>query len=770
MAPPADRIRHLVVGVDFGTTNSGFCYVDVDAARTTSSGVDVALECVNFHGAGQYGQLDESVNYPKVASVVCYATPGELGCSCQPATTRATTTDSEGAEAIGYRWGPQVDIKCPEKCRYFKLCFDYAAGNYRSSRELRPSTRGEVEISQQASGGSSGFPRPPVQIVGDYLKAMRLYFYSQLRERYPGEPVEDFEIDWTFTYPAFFTEVMIAELGGLLVQCGFANPEGSQPSFMLEPSAAIFNVLQIQKMKKESKSRSDWQSENIGPLQASSLTTEEPNPAEIEVGDIVVVCDAGGGTTDLQAFRIDSLGSGEVAQKPKFELSQLFKNKGLLVGSIDVNEEFEKVLKDIRKFVPLEIGGAGQGEEFEREIASARQDFELAKLDFYASGELSDNDVIQMIPFPSLGQASCERANIVCGCYYLTSKIMKLMFQPVLRELLLGLMQYTQELQRSTVSSSEPAAQIKSLVCVGGLCASPYVELRLREWAKEQHYDVITPQTSQDRIAAIMNGATQHRLQHLVTNKPPIKNVIASSDYGFVIDVPYDHEHGVDPGVENPNFYDDEFTGERMTRGHIRWLVKRGESFLAKEDDLGRFGHTAMMRHKVRCAQKPTSLIWKYQVVRTEVPKHNLPNMRRGRESGESNIVDMLTIEIDPKEIDIKRKGRKVMVKRRINANQTNANTANHSWHSRFTRRSRRPNTSKHMLTYYEIDLDLKIILFSGGGVLAEAFVVPEPGYQDQKPSRLKTFLKWIPGKAKGKTAEFRERSRGRFRTAVDGG
>lgn len=67
----------------------------------------------------------------------------------------------------------------------------------------------------------------------------------------------------------------------------------------------------------------------------------EPEAAahKIEVGDTIVVCDAGGGTVDLISYTA-------MALKPKLEVIEATPGTGSLCGSTFLNRRFEKFLED----------------------------------------------------------------------------------------------------------------------------------------------------------------------------------------------------------------------------------------------------------------------------------------------------------------------------------------------------------------------------------------------------------------------------------------
>lgn len=60
----------------------------------------------------------------------------------------------------------------------------------------------------------------------------------------------------------------------------------------------------------------------------------------MQIGDALVICDAGGGTVDLISYEITQL-------KPCLELKELVPSKGGMAGSLGLNMRFEQAVKQL---------------------------------------------------------------------------------------------------------------------------------------------------------------------------------------------------------------------------------------------------------------------------------------------------------------------------------------------------------------------------------------------------------------------------------------
>lgn len=73
-------------------------------------------------------------------------------------------------------------------------------------------------------------------------------------------------------------------------------------------------------------------------------------------------------------------------------------------------------------------------------------------------------------------------------------------------------------------------------------------------------------------IAAVMRGAVQHKFQERIQHSPPTLAIVQRSSFGYVLDEEYDPARHT---IHLNYSVDDAFTGRKMARQQIRWLVRK---------------------------------------------------------------------------------------------------------------------------------------------------------------------------------------------------
>jgi hypothetical protein len=126
------------------------------------------------------------------------------------------------------------------------------------------------------------YSRDATTLVSDYLTALRKQTLSCLRQKYGQHPINQAQIDWVITTPAVWSlrakddTLRCAEKAGM--------GKGRSITIVSEPEAAAAYAIKMME------------------------------PLSLQVGDNIVVCDAGGGTVDLITYRILSLSPLEVEE------------------------------------------------------------------------------------------------------------------------------------------------------------------------------------------------------------------------------------------------------------------------------------------------------------------------------------------------------------------------------------------------------------------------------------------------------------------------
>ncbi|KAK2072966.1 hypothetical protein P8C59_007283 [Phyllachora maydis] len=318
--------------------------------------------------------------------------------------------DAAPGTAPGVRWGFQFKAE-ESRLRCIKLFLD-------RSQKL-PFYVSPLETAAQLKR----YNKTVVDAVGDYLTQMHRHTMDTLTRRYGAGLMASTQVDFVLTCPAVWsdaaknTTLQAAERAGMGAR--------SRIQMISEPEAAAVYTLKC--------------------LQ----------PNQLSVGDNVIVCDGGGGTVDLIAYKILSL------KPPRVEESAV--GTGGLCGSAFLNFGFEEHVRNRlgpRRFDEMK---ARKGKTWQMGL---RYFEDVVKRSFH-----EDDDQEVNIPFPGL--ADDEEVGLDSGFLVMTADQIKAIFEPVVKEVC--------ELVQGQVDSLRAKGGVVSgIILVGGFGQSDYLYRRLR--------------------------------------------------------------------------------------------------------------------------------------------------------------------------------------------------------------------------------------------------------------------------------------------------
>ncbi|EHA22088.1 hypothetical protein ASPNIDRAFT_139705, partial [Aspergillus niger ATCC 1015] len=295
----------------------------------------------------------------------------------------------------------------------------------------------------------------PEDVVTDYLRCLREHAVDILKLKL-GSSLDSTGFEFVITVPAIWSDKAKMTTMSCAEKAGFG--EASKVRIVSEPEAAA-----------------------IHSLRASS-------PHGLEVGDTIVLCDAGGGTVDLITFTIIQL-------SPNMRLKERAPGTGSLCGSTFVNRRFEELLNDRLSSLP----------GWDRDtLDEAMHRFEtVAKRTF--SGNTDD-----YFMFPVPGIADSQEVGVRRGRFRVTGQEMQQLFLPILRDI--------EDLVREQIETSD--------------AQSPYLRTYLRDCFSPE-VEVIAPA---DGWTAVVRGALTKTLGEVSDTK--IKTYVdsrkARENYGMI--------------------------------------------------------------------------------------------------------------------------------------------------------------------------------------------------------------------------------------------
>ena len=195
------------------------------------------------------------------------------------------------------RWGFQIPSD-EQRHKWFKLSLDPNGGDL---------DIGQERIFADSLAAPPAYNLEPEDLVEDYLTALRKHLEAVLQLSLPlvasSTPVE-----YIVTVPAMWSDLAVQRTRTCAEKAGIGAASSLQ--IVTEPEAAAI-----------------W-----------ALREQEHISGTFTIGDIFIVCDAGGGTVDLISYRVTKL-------KPILRVTEVVPGCGKKCGSTFLNRAFEALLR-----------------------------------------------------------------------------------------------------------------------------------------------------------------------------------------------------------------------------------------------------------------------------------------------------------------------------------------------------------------------------------------------------------------------------------------
>ncbi|KAF2166097.1 hypothetical protein M409DRAFT_55439 [Zasmidium cellare ATCC 36951] len=365
--------------------------------------------------------------------------------------------------------------------------------------------------------------------------------YSHIEQELPRALV-NFEwaaakIEFLFSMPTTWNHGLVEDFRDLVHEAGFGGPDN--------PSHAVIMSLTE--------------------AEAAAVHVSTESADSFRKGDILVVCDAGGGTTDLCALEVieDMTGSSQGKQ-----LKQVDVVGGENIGSVGIDLGFERRLQtklqeaDNLKKLDIDI------EQAAWEMAKG-PDFQNAKCGHGAPYEPPRFAVpIRKLP----EHYRNEEAGITSGQMLFDKNELRLQFDVQIEKLFRLI-----DRQISSVVAKLPDQQrISHLVLSGGLGRSSYVQQRLIEHYRNGSVKYANTQAMEVRVApdpqlAVCKGIVADRLRKLKAGHSVLGWRCCRASYGVICRELYDKQKH----VGRPTYVDVQ-DSKLYVDNCVEWFITKG--------------------------------------------------------------------------------------------------------------------------------------------------------------------------------------------------
>jgi hypothetical protein len=305
--------------------------------------------------------------------------------------------------------------------------------------------------------------------------------------------------------------------------------------------------------------------------EAAAVHTSIEAPGLFKEGDILLVCDIGGGTTDLSVLRVKS---ASLDLSTTIQLEQMDVVQGQTIGSAKIDEAFEKLALERLQLANSTYPLPGNASDIAWKMMKSTA-FQNAKCDF---GSLDDAPIFA-VPTPGLDVSYRNDAALIThGVMQFARADMQGLFD----KQIVGLYEMIDR-QITRFRVAHPSNVISHLVLSGGLGNSAYVQDRLKakysfktgSTANILSADLIQVHVAPEPQLAVCKGIIADRISVLSRGHGILPWRCARASYGLICKVKYnpsDLKHrGLRP-VADP------YTGELFIPSTVEWFIKKGEA------------------------------------------------------------------------------------------------------------------------------------------------------------------------------------------------
>lgn len=305
---------------------------------------------------------------------------------------------------------------------------------------------------------------------------------------------------------------------------------------------------------------------NIGltEAEAAAVHVSIEAPGIFRENDILLVCDAGGGTTDLSVLRV----TGTINQA--INLQQLDVVFGETIGSAAIDYEFEQLVAHrlilAHKSNPLPVDPADAAWEMMKS-----KDFQAVKCEYGAPDDTPMFSIgIPRVPYSYSNEALGVR--IRNGEMMFDREDLQRLFDKQIAKLFKLI-----DAQLKTLHQKYPHELVAHLVLSGGLGNSAYVQAQLRQHYQETsipNAKSISVRIAPDPQLAVCKGLVADRVRKLLTSHSVLGWRCCRASYGTACKIVYDKRN---PDHQGKQLVKDALNGKMYITQAIAWFVKKGE-------------------------------------------------------------------------------------------------------------------------------------------------------------------------------------------------
>lgn len=368
----------------------------------------------------------------------------------------------------------------------------------------------------------------------DYMRKMYEYLSFKLGGELAGVGWEEARIEFVFSVPTTWAPVPTVEnFKSIVKKAGYGVHAG--------------HVVTV----------------GLTEAEAAAVHVSTEAPGIFRENDVLLVCDAGGGTTDLSVLKVTG------TRNQAIDLQQMDVVFGETIGSAAIDYEFEKLV--MRRLVlahstnPLPVDCADAAWEMMKS-----RDFQAVKCEYGAP----DDTPFFSISIPRVPQTynnSDPEVRIRNSEMTFERQDLQSLFNRQISKLLKLI-----DRQLQSLFQKFPREQVAHLVLSGGLGNSAYVQSQLREYYARTSFpnaSSIKVSIAPDPQLAVCKGLVSDRIRKILTSRSVLGWRCCRASYGTVCKVPYDKRN---PDHQGKALVRDPLNNKLYITQSIAWFVKKG--------------------------------------------------------------------------------------------------------------------------------------------------------------------------------------------------
>ena len=373
----------------------------------------------------------------------------------------------------------------------------------------------------------------------DYLSLLYDHIKLKMSAQLVDSQWRNAKIEFLFSCPTTWSPTIVEKFKEIVGQAGFGGPLNSSHAVTI----------------------------SLTEPEAAAVYTSTAAPGTFKPNDILVVCDAGGGTTDLSALRVTDTAIGALSLK---QLSQVDVVKGQNIGSAAIDYDFQELsksrLREAQRFMPMGV----DIDEAAWEMSKGK-DYQNSKCEYGSS----DGTPSFSVAIPRLGlDYTNPEAKIEHGEITFNQGDLRTLFDKQLDKLFALI-----DNQLASLQLKFPQEEVNHLVLSGGLGRSAYVQQMLRARYGDGSSPYSNARSMQVRVApdpqlAVCKGLVADRQRKLKAGEGVMGWRCCRASYGLICRELYDSSNIKHIGRATEK---DSRDGKQYVNDCVDWFVIQGQ-------------------------------------------------------------------------------------------------------------------------------------------------------------------------------------------------